>query len=116
VNFLLGTYATNLVEAQSAAAEQNQMLYVNGGGAASAKSTSAVQVGVRPPRAGRAPGRLDDEVDRRAARRAASSPSRRRSRCSGRTPSHGKDFRKGVSEFARRAAAGTRCRRRVGSS
>ena len=36
VNFLLGTYATNLVEAQSAAAEQNQMLYVNGGGAASA--------------------------------------------------------------------------------
>src|SRR6267143_6787314 len=36
VDFLLGTYATNLVEAQSAAAEQNQMLYVNGGGAASA--------------------------------------------------------------------------------
>jgi branched-chain amino acid transport system substrate-binding protein len=36
VNFLLGTYATNLVEAQSATAEQNQMLYVNGGGAASA--------------------------------------------------------------------------------
>src|SRR6266849_2709216 len=36
VNFLLGTYATNLVEAQSAAAEQYQMLYVNGGGAASA--------------------------------------------------------------------------------
>src|SRR2546428_9985522 len=34
VNFLLGTYATNLVEAQSAAAEQNQMLYVNGGGGA----------------------------------------------------------------------------------
>src|SRR6266851_4578455 len=36
VNFLLGTYATNLVEAQSAIVEQNQMLYVNGGGAASA--------------------------------------------------------------------------------
>ena len=36
VNFLLGTYATNLVEAQSVVAEQNQIPYVNGGGAATA--------------------------------------------------------------------------------
>jgi branched-chain amino acid transport system substrate-binding protein len=35
VNFLLGTYASQLVEAQSAVAEQNQVPYVNGGGAAS---------------------------------------------------------------------------------
>jgi branched-chain amino acid transport system substrate-binding protein len=35
VNFLLGTYASHLVEAQSAVAEQNQVPYVNGGGAAS---------------------------------------------------------------------------------
>jgi branched-chain amino acid transport system substrate-binding protein len=35
VNFLLGTYASQLVEAQTAVAEQNQVPYVNGGGAAS---------------------------------------------------------------------------------
>src|SRR5262249_14457646 len=35
VDFLLGTYATNLVEAQSTVAEQNKVPYVNGGGAAS---------------------------------------------------------------------------------
>src|SRR3989440_4787942 len=36
VNFLLGTYATNLVEAQSVVAEQSHIPYVNGGGAATA--------------------------------------------------------------------------------
>src|SRR5438093_10499223 len=36
VQFLLGTYATNLVEAQSVVAEQNAIPYVNGGGAATA--------------------------------------------------------------------------------
>src|SRR2546422_3496414 len=36
VQFLLGTYATNLIEAQSVVAEQNQIPYVNGGGAATA--------------------------------------------------------------------------------
>jgi branched-chain amino acid transport system substrate-binding protein len=35
VDFLLGTYSTALVEAQSTIAEQNKMPYVNGGGAAS---------------------------------------------------------------------------------
>jgi branched-chain amino acid transport system substrate-binding protein len=34
VDFLLGTYSTSLVEAQSTVAEQNQIPYVNGGGAA----------------------------------------------------------------------------------
>jgi branched-chain amino acid transport system substrate-binding protein len=34
VNFFLGTYSTSLVEAQSTVAEQNQIPYVNGGGAA----------------------------------------------------------------------------------
>jgi branched-chain amino acid transport system substrate-binding protein len=34
VNFLLGTYSTSLVEAQSTVAEQNAIPYVNGGGAA----------------------------------------------------------------------------------
>jgi branched-chain amino acid transport system substrate-binding protein len=33
VNFMLGTYSTPLVEAQSTVAEQNKMPYVNGGGA-----------------------------------------------------------------------------------
>ncbi|HEY4728761.1 MAG TPA: ABC transporter substrate-binding protein, partial [Actinomycetes bacterium] len=33
VNFMLGTYSTPLVEAQSTVAEQNQIPYVNGGGA-----------------------------------------------------------------------------------
>src|SRR5207245_8941899 len=35
VDFLLGTYASHLVEAQSAVAEQNGIPYVNGGGGAS---------------------------------------------------------------------------------
>jgi branched-chain amino acid transport system substrate-binding protein len=35
VSFMLGTYSTALVEAQSTVAEQNQMPYVNGGGASS---------------------------------------------------------------------------------
>src|SRR5262252_3792067 len=34
VDVLLGTYATNLVEAQCVVAEQNEIPYVNGGGAA----------------------------------------------------------------------------------
>lgn len=34
VDFLLGTYSTSLVEAQSTVAEQNEIPYVNGGGAA----------------------------------------------------------------------------------
>jgi branched-chain amino acid transport system substrate-binding protein len=36
VDFLLGTYSTTLVEAQSTVGEQNQIPYVNGGGAATA--------------------------------------------------------------------------------
>ena len=36
VNFLLGTYSTTLVEAQSTVGEQNKIPYVNGGGAATA--------------------------------------------------------------------------------
>lgn len=36
VDFLLGTYSTELVEAQSTVAEENKVPYVNGGGAASA--------------------------------------------------------------------------------
>src|ERR1700760_2644263 len=35
VDFLLGTYSTALVEAQTTVAEQNKVPYVNGGGAAS---------------------------------------------------------------------------------
>src|SRR5215470_2439502 len=35
VDFLLGTYSTHLVEAQTTVAEQNKVPYVNGGGAAS---------------------------------------------------------------------------------
>src|SRR5262249_32020466 len=34
VDFLLGTYQTSLVQAQSTVAEQNRVPYVNGGGAA----------------------------------------------------------------------------------
>jgi branched-chain amino acid transport system substrate-binding protein len=36
VDFLLGTYSTTLVQAQSTAAEQDQIPYINGGGAATA--------------------------------------------------------------------------------
>src|SRR5438093_9604802 len=99
VNFLLGTYATNLVEAQSAAAEQNQMLYVNGGGAASA----IYKRGYKWVFGLLAPVELLAEsimkwIDTQ--QKAGKLPKPATIALLWENTSHGKDFRKGVTEFA----------------
>ena len=105
VNFLLGTYATNLVEAQSAAAEQNQMLYVNGGGAASAiyKRGYKWVFGLLAPVELLADSMMKwiDEQQK-----AGKLPKPAKIALLWENTSHGKDFRKGVSEFAKKSGGG----------
>src|SRR5712671_2500514 len=107
VNFLLGTYATNLVEAQSAAAEQNQMLYVNGGGAASAiyKRGYKWVFGLLAPVE-----LLADSMMRwiDEQQKAGKLPKPAKIALLWENTSHGKDFRKGVSEFAKKSGGGYR--------
>src|SRR5256886_5680527 len=99
VNFLLGTYATNLVEAQSVVAEQNQIPYVNGGGAA----TAIYKRGYKWVFGLLAPVELLAEsimkwVD--AQQKAGKLPKPATIALLWENTSHGKDFRKGVTEFA----------------
>src|SRR2546427_2784635 len=105
VDFLLGTYATNLVEAQSAAAEQNQMLYVNGGGAASAiyKRGYKWVFGLLAPVE-----LLADSMMRwiDEQQKAGKLPKPAKIALLWENTSHGKDFRKGVSEFAKKSGGG----------
>jgi branched-chain amino acid transport system substrate-binding protein len=105
VDFLLGTYATNLVEAQSAAAEQNQMLYVNGGGAASAiyKRGYKWVFGLLAPVELLADSMMKwiDEQQK-----AGKLPKPAKIALLWENTSHGKDFRKGVSEFAKKSGGG----------
>ena len=105
VNFLLGTYATNLVEAQSAIVEQNQMLYVNGGGAASAiyKRGYKWVFGLLAPVE-----LLADSMMRwiDEQQKAGKLPKPAKIALLWENTSHGKDFRKGVSEFAKKSGGG----------
>ena len=99
VNFLLGTYATNLVEAQSVVAEQNNIPYVNGGGAA----TAIYKRGYKWVFGLLAPVELLAEsimkwVD--TEQQAGKLPKPASIALLWENTSHGKDFRKGVSEFA----------------
>jgi branched-chain amino acid transport system substrate-binding protein len=99
VNFLLGTYATNLVEAQSVVAEQNQIPYVNGGGAA----TSIYKRGYKWVFGLLAPVELLAEsmmkwVD--SEQQAGHLPKPATIALVWENTSHGKDFRKGVTDFA----------------
>jgi branched-chain amino acid transport system substrate-binding protein len=105
VDFLLGTYATNLVEAQSAAAEQNQMLYVNGGGAASAiyKRGYKWVFGLLAPVELLADSMMK-WVDEQ--QKAGKLPKPAKIALLWENTSHGKDFRKGVSEFAKKSGGG----------
>jgi branched-chain amino acid transport system substrate-binding protein len=102
VNFLIGTYATNLVEAQSAAAEQNQMLYVNGGGAASAiyKRGYKWVFGLLAPVELLADSMMKwiDEQQK-----AGKLPKPAKIALLWENTSHGKDFRRGVSDFAKKS-------------
>ena len=102
VNFLLGTYATNLVEAQSAAAEQNQMLYVNGGGAASAiyKRGYKWVFGLLAPVELLAESMMK-WIDQE--QKAGKLPRPAKIALLWENTSHGKDFRKGVSDFAKKS-------------
>jgi branched-chain amino acid transport system substrate-binding protein len=105
VDFLLGTYATNLVEAQSAAAEQNQMLYVNGGGAASAiyKRGYKWVFGLLAPVELLADSMMKwiDEQQK-----GGKLPKPAKIALLWENTSHGKDFRKGVSEFSKKSGGG----------
>jgi branched-chain amino acid transport system substrate-binding protein len=99
VNFLLGTYATNLVEAQSVVAEQNAIPYVNGGGAA----TAIYKRGYKWIFGLLAPVELLAEsimkwVDAEQQKGALPKPAT--VALLWENTSHGKDFRKGVSDFA----------------
>ena len=99
VNFLLGTYATNLVEAQSVVAEQNQIPYVNGGGAA----TAIYKRGYKWVFGLLAPVELLAEsimkwIDTQ--QKAGKLPKPATIALLWENTSHGKDFRKGVTEFA----------------
>src|SRR2546421_3572531 len=102
VNFLLGTYATNLVEAQSAAAEQNQMLYVNGGGAARAiyKRGYKWVFGLLAPVELLAESMMK-WVD--GQQKGGKLPKPAKIALLWENTSHGKDFRKGVSDFAKKS-------------
>jgi branched-chain amino acid transport system substrate-binding protein len=99
VHALLGTYSTALVEAQSTAAEQNQIPYVNGGGGA----TSIYQRGYQWIFGDLAPIELlaITEMEWIAQQQEAGNvPNPARIALLWENTSHGEDFQKGVTDFA----------------
>jgi branched-chain amino acid transport system substrate-binding protein len=105
VNFLLGTYATNLVEAQSVVAEQNEIPYVNGGGAATAiyKRGYKWVFGLLSPVEILATSMME-WVD--SEQKAGKLPKPASIALVWENTSHGKDFKKGVTEFADKSKGG----------
>lgn len=105
VNFLLGTYSTAVVEAQSTVAEQNQIPYVNGGGAATSIYAKGYKwvFGALAPVANLA-GTEMQWIDQQQAAGALPKPSR--IAIVWENTSHGKDFRKGVRDFTAAHSAG----------
>src|SRR6266849_8569210 len=105
VQFLLGTYATNLVESQSVVAEQNTIPYVNGGGAASAIYKRGYKwiFGLLAPVELLADSMMKwiDEQQK-----GGKLPKPAKIALLWENTSHGKDFRKGVSEFAKKSGGG----------
>lgn len=101
VDFLLGTYSTALVEAQTTVAEQNKVPYVNGGGAAS----EIYQRGYKYIFGTLSPVELLGTtlmtwIDEQ--QKAGKLPRPAKIALLWENTAHGKDFRRGVSEFARR--------------
>ncbi|MEV6345492.1 amino acid ABC transporter substrate-binding protein [Actinoplanes sp. NPDC051851] len=99
VNFFLGTYSTALVEAQSTVAEQNKIPYVTGGGAATsiyAKGYTWV-FGTLAPVANLATTEMEWIAEQQAA---GALPKPAKVALVWENTSHGKDFRKGVQDFA----------------
>jgi len=102
VDFLLGTYATHLIEAQSTVAEQNRIPYVNGGGAAS----KIYKRGFKYLFGALAPVELlgttlMEWID--AQQKAGKLPRPAKIALLWENTSHGKDFQKGISEFVARS-------------
>jgi branched-chain amino acid transport system substrate-binding protein len=105
VDFLLGTYSTALVEAQTTVAEQNKMPYVNGGGAASEIYKRGYQYifGILSP-VELLGTTLMSWVDEQ--QKAGKLPRPAKIALLGENTAHGKDFRKGVSDFATKSGGG----------
>ena len=99
VNFLLGTYSTTLVEAQSTVAEQNQIPYVNGGGAATSIYAKGFKwiFGTLAPVENLATTEMEWISEQQAAGKL---PKPAKVALIWENTSHGKDFRKGVKDFA----------------
>jgi branched-chain amino acid transport system substrate-binding protein len=99
VHFMLGTYSTALVQAQSGIPEQNRMPYVNGGGAA----TEIYRQGYKYVFGLLAPVELLADAIMRwldVQQKAGKLPKPTTIAVVWENTSHGKDFRKGVSQFA----------------
>ncbi len=105
VDFLLGTYATHVVEAQSTVAEQNKIPYVCGGGAA----TEIWRRGYKYIFGTLSPVELLGTtlmtwIDEQ--QKAGKLPKPAKIALLWENTSHGKDFRKGISEFAQKSGGG----------
>jgi branched-chain amino acid transport system substrate-binding protein len=105
VDFLLGTYASHLVEAQSTVAEQNRVPYVNGGGGATKiyKRGFKYLFGLISPveLLGHTLMRWIDELQK-----AGKLPKPAKIALLWENTAHGKDFRKGVSDFVAKSGGG----------
>jgi branched-chain amino acid transport system substrate-binding protein len=105
VDFLLGTYASHLVEAQSTVAEQNKIPYVNGGGGATDiyKRNYKWNFGLLAP-VELLGGTLMKWVDEQ--QQAGKLPRPAKIALVWENTAHGKDFRKGVQEAAQQSNGG----------
>jgi branched-chain amino acid transport system substrate-binding protein len=105
VDFLLGTYASHLVEAQSTVAEENQIPYVNGGGGATKiyQRKFKYLFGLISPveLLGTTLMQWMDEQQK-----AGTLPKPAKIALVWENTAHGKDFRKGVSDFAQKSGGG----------
>ena len=101
VNAFLGTYSTSLVEAQSTVAEQNKTPYVNGGGAATSIYAKGYKwvfgtLATVENLATTEMGWIDDQ------QKAGKLPKNAKIAVIWENTSHGKDFRKGIAEHAKK--------------
>ena len=102
VDYLLGTYSTALVEAQTTVAEQNKVPYVNGGGAASEiyKRGYKYIFGALSP-VELLGTTLMNWIDEQ--QKAGKLPKPSKIALLWENTAHGKDFRKGISDFANKS-------------
>jgi branched-chain amino acid transport system substrate-binding protein len=105
VNVMLGTYSTSLVEAQSTVAEQNQIPYVNGGGAATAIYDRGYQwiFGALAPIELLATTQMEWIQKEQEA---GNVPDPAEIALLWENTSHGEDYRKGVRDFAEQSGGG----------